>query len=133
MSWVECFAPQRFAFRISLSDRFLHRPLHRPRAVHRGAAQEGKPRSAFGLAVRILEYKSPCSALESYPGGYFVPLKKKKKNPPWGSQNPPAQWSRAPYALPAPRMELLVAHPFRQVGEDVGAHAPVYVWTRVHT
>lgn len=81
MSWVECFAPQRFAFRISLSDRFLHRPLHRPRAVHlhRGAAQEGKPRSAFGLAVRILEYKSPCSALESYPGGYFVPLKKKKK------------------------------------------------------
>ena len=59
--------------------------------------------------------------------------KKKKKNPPWGSQNPPAQWSRAPYALPAPRMELLVAHPFRQVGEDVGAHAPVYVWTRVHT
>lgn len=80
MSWVECFAPQRFAFRISLSDRFLHRPLHRPRAVHRGAAQEGKPRSAFGLAVRILEYKSPCSALESYPGGYFVPLKKKKKS-----------------------------------------------------
>lgn len=36
----------------------------------------GKPKPAFGLAVMILEYKSPCSALKSYPGGCFVPLQK---------------------------------------------------------
>lgn len=34
-----------------------------------------KPKAAFGLAIMILEYQSPCSALKSYPGGYIVPLK----------------------------------------------------------
>ena len=71
ISWVECFSQKHFAFWISPSSCFLHR-LH----CIVMPSEMWKPKSAYGLAVMILEYKSLYSAWKSYSCCYFYTIKK---------------------------------------------------------
>lgn len=97
MSWAECFSQKHFAFRISLSNLFLHRPLHRLHAFYCGTLRGMKIQVCFWLSHHDLEYKSPCSALKTLSWWLFCTI---KKNSAFGPQNQPTHWGSTPYTVP---------------------------------